>query len=205
MLNGDMKQSSDRSVKALPSHPVERFTGLLLIGLLLGCSPSMPAASSSAGTVSPSTPATSQPVTGQPVTGQPVTMQPNNTSQMLPLSAQITVADQVVQLEVAQTMEQQEIGLMYRTELAKDRGMVFPFDPPRRTAFWMKNTLIPLDMVFLLKGKVQAISSHVPPCKADPCPIYGPNALVDQVIELRAGRALELGLKKGDRLMLQKQ
>lgn len=169
--------------------------GLLLVGLLLGCSPSSPAASSSAGA----------PSTAAPATSPPVTMQPKNAGQMLPLSAQITIADQVIQLEVAQTMEQQETGLMYRTALAKDRGMVFLFKPPRHTAFWMKNTLIPLDMVFLLNGKVQAISSNVPPCQADPCPVYGPNALVDQVIELRAGRSLELGLKQGDRLVLQKK
>lgn len=132
-------------------------------------------------------------------------MQANNPGQTLPLSAQITVANQVIQLEVARTMEQQATGLMNRTELADDRGMVFPFEPPRRVAFWMKNTLIPLDMVFLFKGKVQAISSNVPPCKADPCPTYGPNTLVDQVVELRAGRSLELGLKQGDRITLQKR
>jgi uncharacterized membrane protein (UPF0127 family) len=124
--------------------------------------------------------------------------------QQLPLSAQIKVADQVIQLEVAGTPEQQAIGLMNRTDLAADRGMLFLFESPRRASFWMKNTLIPLDMVFLLNGKVQAISSNVPPCKADPCPTYGPKVLVDQVIELRAGRAAELGLKQGDRLKVEK-
>lgn len=133
------------------------------------------------------------------------TQTPTQSGQMLPLSAQTKIANQVIQLEVARTVEQQEMGLMYRTSLASDRGMVFPFDPPRRVGFWMKNTLIPLDMVFLLKGKVQSIASNVPPCKADPCPIYGPNALVDQVIELRAGRAAELGLKQGDRVVIQNQ
>ena len=183
----------DRPVKALLSYPVGRVTGLLLAGLLLGCSPSIPA-SSSAGTSS---------TAASPAISQTDSMQAKNAGQMLPLSAQITIADQIIQLEVARTMEQQEIGLMFRTELAKDRGMVFLFDPPRHTAFWMKNTLIPLDMVFLLKGKVQSISSNVLPCQSDPCPTYGPNALVDQVIELRAGRAIELGLKPGDRLVLQ--
>ncbi|PSB27811.1 DUF192 domain-containing protein [Stenomitos frigidus] len=190
-----MKHSDDSPVEALRWYPAGQFTGLLLACLLLGCSPSISDASSSAG--SSSTPAA-------PATSQSVTMEAKNAGQRLPLSAQMTVADQVIRLEVARTMEQQEIGLMYRTELAKDQGMVFQFDPPRRTAFWMKNTLIPLDMVFLLKGKVQAIASNVPPCKDDPCPTYGPKALVDQVIELRAGRAFELGLKQGDRIVLQK-
>lgn len=195
-MNGIMKQDSDRSIKLLQSDPVGRFTGLLLVGLLLGCSPSIPVASSSAGASSDA---------ASLATSQSATLQAKNSSQMLPLSAQMTVAGQIIHLEVARTMEQQEIGLMNRTELANDRGMVFPFDPPRRVAFWMKNTLIPLDMVFLLKGKVQAISSNVLPCKADPCTTYGPNTLVDQVIELRAGRSLELGLKQGDRITLQKR
>ena len=189
-----MKRTDDRPVTILPFYSAEQLMGLLLAGLLLGCSPSMPAASSNAGSSSTAT---------SPATSPSVTMQTNSSGQMLPLSAQITVADHVIQLEVARTMAQQETGLMYRTALADDRGMVFLFDPPRRTAFWMKNTLIPLDMVFLLKGKVQSISSNVPPCQADPCPTYGPNAFVDQVIELRAGRAIELGLKQGDRLVLQ--
>ncbi|MBW4583306.1 MAG: DUF192 domain-containing protein [Tildeniella nuda ZEHNDER 1965/U140] len=191
-----MKQGSDRPSKSLRWSPVRRLTGLLLVGLLLGCSSSIPAASSHSG---------ASPASESSVTSPSATMQANNPGQTLPLSAQITVANQIIQLEVASTMEQQAIGLMNRTELADDRGMVFSFEPPRRVAFWMKNTLIPLDMVFLLKGKVQAISSNVPPCKADPCPTYGPNALVDQVIELRAGRSLELGLKQGDRITLQKR
>jgi hypothetical protein len=145
------------------------------------------------------------PSTASPSNNQAASIPTTKAGQRLPLSARINVADQVIQLEVARTAMQQEIGLMYRTELAKDRGMVFLFDPPRQTAFWMKNTLIPLDIVFLLKGKVQAVSSNVPPCTTDPCPTYGPDTLVDQVIELRAGRALELGLKQGDRVVLQPQ
>lgn len=180
-------------------RPSGQITRLLLVGvLLLGCSPSVPAASPDAvrAPTASAPPAASQPDIVQTAV---------NVGQMLPLSAHIKVADQVIQLEVARTAEQQEIGLMYRTDLPKDRGMVFPFEPPRRVGFWMKSTLIPLDMVFLLKGKVQAISSNVPPCNADPCPIYGPNALVDQVIELRAGRATELRLRQGDRVNVQKQ
>jgi uncharacterized protein len=121
--------------------------------------------------------------------------------QSLPITAQMQVGNQVIRLEVAKTPEQQAIGLMNRTELARDRGMVFPFSPARPVSFWMKNTLIPLDMIFVHKGKVVAVIDNVPPCKADPCPSYGVSqALVDQVIELRAGRAAELGIKPGDPL-----
>lgn len=125
--------------------------------------------------------------------------------QQLPIEATVTIGDQRIQLEVAKTVEQQAIGLMYRTELADDRGMLFPFEFPRRASFWMKNCLISLDMVFLRDGRVESIFSNVPPCQADPCPTYGPNVLIDQVIELRGGRAAELGLKVGDRLTVKYQ
>lgn len=191
-----MRQGRDCRVTPSRWAALKHGASILLTCVLLGCSSSVPAEPPHVSGTSNDKPSAEQPATTQTAT---------NSGQMLPLSAHFNVANQTIQLEVAQTAEQQEIGLMQRTELANDRGMAFPFDPPRHVAFWMKNTLIPLDMVFLLKGKVQAITSNVQPCKADPCPIYGPNALVDQVIELRAGRAQELGLKQGDRVLVQKQ
>ncbi len=121
-------------------------------------------------------------------------------SQTLPITAQAQMGGQMIQLEVAQTPDQQEIGLMNRTAIAADRGMLFPFNPPRPVQFWMKNTIIALDMVFLRQGKVIAIADNVPPCQADPCAVYGPRAPIDQVIEIRGGRAQEIGLKVGDRV-----
>ena len=129
----------------------------------------------------------------------------NRQGQHLPITAKATISNQVIDLEVASTPQQQEIGLMFRTELLPNRGMLFPFQPARSVAFWMKNTLIPLDMVFLHQGVVRYIATQVPPCTADPCPSYGPpfNVDIDQVIELRNGRAGELGLQAGDRLTLE--
>lgn len=122
-------------------------------------------------------------------------------SQSLPITAEAQIGKVTIGLEVARTPEQQQIGLMNRTSLADDRGMLFAFDPPRVTQFWMRNTLIPLDMVFLRQGVVQVIVPTAAPCKADPCPIYGSStAEIDQVIELRGGRAQELNLKVGDRV-----
>ncbi|MBD2020447.1 DUF192 domain-containing protein, partial [Leptolyngbya sp. FACHB-36] len=121
-----------------------------------------------------------------------------NLGQTLPISAQVKIANQTIRLEVARTPEQQAIGLMYRTSLAADRGMLFPFKPARRVGFWMKNVSIPLDMIFLRNGRVEFIASNAAPCQTDPCPTYGPSVPIDQVIELRGGRAAELGLKPGD-------
>jgi len=125
----------------------------------------------------------------------------NQTIQTLPLTATLEIGKELIELEVAKTPEQQEIGLMNRRSLADNRGMVFVFEPPRIALFWMKNTLIPLDMIFLANGKIVSLHKNVPPCKKDPCPVYGTQTtVVDQVIELRAGRAQELGLQKGDSL-----
>lgn len=130
---------------------------------------------------------------------------PHPEAQQLPISAAAEIAGEQIQLEVARTPLQQAKGLMHRPPLPADRGMLFSFDPPRPVQFWMKNTPSPLDMVFLRAGEVQAIVSNVPPCTADPCPTYGPDSPlpIDQVIELRAGRAAELGLAVGDRISIQ--
>ncbi|MGF1601725.1 MAG: DUF192 domain-containing protein [Thermosynechococcaceae cyanobacterium] len=117
--------------------------------------------------------------------------------QRLPITAQAIVAGQTIDLEVAQTQDQQAMGLMFRDSLPDNRGMLFPFNPPRNIGFWMKNVPVPLDMVFLYQGKVVGIEASAPPCKSLPCPTYSPQSLVDNVLELRAGRAAELGLKNG--------
>jgi uncharacterized protein len=125
--------------------------------------------------------------------------------QKLPETAQVIIKGQTILLEVAKTQEEQSIGLMNRTNLAQDRGMLFVFTNPSPVRFWMKNTLIPLDMIFLSNGVVKYISVATPPCKADPCPSYGSDQKIDidRVIELRSGRAAELKLKVGDRIKIQ--
>lgn len=168
------------------------LSGIALSILLLGCAASVPAAQE-----------TGLLIGKQPAPSPVVSSSPTNAGQMLPISAQAEIKGQRILLEVAQTPLQQEIGLMYRTSLANNRGMLFPFNPPRPVSFWMKNTKIPLDMIFLRDGRVKAIAANVPPCKADPCPSYGPqNTIIDQVIELRSGRAAQLGLNVGDRVNL---
>jgi len=120
--------------------------------------------------------------------------------QLLPISVKTNLGDRAIGLEVAQTPQEQEIGLMFRTELPEDRGMLFPIEPARNVRFWMRNVLIELDMIFLREGVVQAIIPNVPPCLTENCPNYGPDVPVDGVMELRGGRAAELGLKVGDRI-----
>lgn len=132
-----------------------------------------------------------------------VTTKVNHLGQVLPITARAIMGRESIDLEVAQTEEQQALGLMYRQDLPANRGMLFPFQPARFVQFWMKDCLIALDLVFLRDGKIQAISAQVPPCKSNPCPTYGPNTQIDRVIELKAGRAAQLGLKIGDTVKIE--
>ena len=162
------------------------FLSIGVILFLLGCSPTLPVADAGA-------------------TGILTSQSPRATTsgQVLPVSARARIADRPIELEVAKTVEQQAMGLMYRTSLPDDRGMLFDFKSAWSVNFWMKNCKISLDMIFLLDGVVEAIELSAPPCTADPCPTYGPDTAVDQVIELRGGRAAELGVKVGDRIEIE--
>ena len=101
-------------------------------------------------------------------------------------------------VEVAKTSEEQAMGLMYRNQLAPDRGMVFPFDPPRDASFWMRNTLIPLDMIFVrADGSIANIAANTVPYSEEPVPSDGP---VAAVLEIAGGRSAELGIKPGDKV-----
>ena len=124
-------------------------------------------------------------------------------SQNLPVSAKAQINNHLIELEVAKTSREQDTGLMYRTSLKNNRGMLFEFKPAQKVNFWMKNCKIPLDMIFLKDGTIKSISPKSPPCTANPCPNYGPDSHVDQVIELQSGKAEELGIKVNDRIKIE--
>lgn len=115
----------------------------------------------------------------------------------------VTINGQEIKLEIAQTREAIEKGLMFRTSLAADSGMVFLFNPPRPVNFWMYNTLIHLDMLFVREGKIVKIFENVPPGPSkdyQKCPTYpsGDGILVNQVIEVEGGYCQKKGIKEGD-------
>lgn len=170
------------------------LVGIALSLTLLGCSASVPAQETG------QTPLKSGEQLPEPPS---VASSPKNTGQMLPIAAQVEIGGEQILLEVTRTPQQQQLGLMYRPDLPPNRGMLFSFDPPRPVGFWMKNVKIHLDMVFVRDGEVQAIAADVPPCTAEPCPTYGPTVPIDWVIELRGGRAAELGLEVGDRVRIE--
>jgi uncharacterized membrane protein (UPF0127 family) len=111
-----------------------------------------------------------------------------------------------IQAEVADTTEKRAKGLMYRDSLAKDRGMLFTFAEPQLWTFWMKNTRIPLDIIWMDgKKRIVHIERNVPTCSRtdDGCPQYQPNDNAMYVLELAAGVADTLKLQRGSVLKFQ--
>jgi len=93
-------------------------------------------------------------------------------------------------VELARKPEEQAQGLMFRESLPERAGMLFLFPDRGTHHFWMKNTMIPLDMIWLDDaGKVIFVSADTPPCKTDPCPSYGPDAPASNVLEIAGGKA----------------
>jgi uncharacterized protein len=109
----------------------------------------------------------------------------------------------LVVAEIADTPERWQKGYMFRNEVREGEGMVFLFPQPDLHSFWMKNTLVPLDIIWMDDAKtILHIEPNTPPCKADPCPTYGPVRKTSAVLEVRAGTAAAQGLRVGDRLRI---
>ena len=106
-----------------------------------------------------------------------------------------------IMAELAVTEAERARGLMFREKVQADQGMLFVFEEEGIQSFWMKNTLVPLDILWLGRDRrVIYIAADVPPCEADPCPSYGPNIPVAFVLELKAGECRVRGIQPGDRL-----
>lgn len=112
------------------------------------------------------------------------------------LTLKTQTGDYQFDVEVVDTPESRAQGLMFRTELAEDAGMLFDFKEEREVSFWMQNTLIPLDMIFIsADGLVDTI--HVNARPQDPTSIPS-EVPVQYVLEIPGGRSVEIGLKLGD-------
>jgi len=127
---------------------------------------------------------------------------------LLPLAAcaddsklviQSTNGDHAFTVEVVDTPEGRAKGLMFRTELAPDAGMLFDFHESKPVSFWMQNTLIPLDMLFITaEGMVANVHVNAIPQDPTSIPSDGP---VMFVLEIPGGRSTELGIKAGDKVV----
>ena len=159
------------------------YVAATLVLLIAACSPHAATGGAAAPTVSGAAAAAAHPVSGLAV---------------IPLS--VTFAGKVhrFQVELARSDAEQEKGLMFRTAMGADEGMIFPMSPPRRAAFWMRNTVIPLDIIFIGSDyRILNIAANAVPYDERPLPSAGAAA---GVLELNGGRAAALGIGPGDRV-----
>ena len=156
----------------------------VLSGAVMACSPV--AADAGSRTAHGAAPATQGAPATHPLSGLPV------------ISVTITTASasRAIRAEVARTAAEQAKGLMFRTEMGADEGMLFIRNPPDVASFWMKNTVIPLDIIYIGKdGRILNIAENAVPYDLTPLPSLG---IAAGVLELNGGRAAELGIKPGD-------
>ncbi len=112
----------------------------------------------------------------------------------------------LVYVEIADEPNERSQGLMFRENLEWDRGMFFVFEDERILSFWMKNTLIPLDMLFIdTDFRIVDIKENAPPCKEDPCPSYPSKQSAKYVLEVNSGFVLENNIKIDDMVSVQSQ
>lgn len=144
---------------------------LLALSLLAGCRPNAPMANAERESA------------GSPSTGPGI---------VLPDGYAVAV-------ELATDDETRQQGLMHRESLEPGKGMLFVFPVSSEYPFWMKNTMIPLDIIWIDEARrVAHVEPDVPPCPGDPCPPYPPGAVAKYVLELKAGEAARHRLKEGD-------
>jgi uncharacterized protein len=115
-----------------------------------------------------------------------------------------STGDVAVQVEVADDEDERARGLMGRTELEEDAGMVFLFPEDSRGPFWMKDTLIPLSIAFYdSDGRIVRILD-MEPCREDPCPLYDPEAAYRGALEVNQGAFDGWNVREGDRVRLER-
>lgn len=152
---------------------------LIALLALAACSPQT-AQGNASGASAPTAAASAHPISGLEV---------------IPLTVEQDGKTHRFKVEVARSDEEQRQGLMFRTQMGADEGMIFPYDPPQPVGFWMKNTVIPLDIIFIgTDRRIINIEANAVPYSLDPRRSQG---LAIAVLELNGGRAEELGIGPG--------
>lgn len=155
---------------------MRRFVFTLLAAALAACSPG----------------------TGGAVPAGSKVVHPESGLEVIPLTVTSASGVHQFKVEVAESMVAQAKGLMFRTKLAPNEGMIFPMDPPRGASFWMHNTVISLDLIFVAPdGRISNIAANAVPYDETPLLSVGK---VKGVLEIPGGRAAELGIAPGDKV-----
>ena len=157
--------------------------GVMALGLLAACSPGEGA------TASAQAPAAAAQNARHPVSGLAV----------IDLVVERGATKLPFKVELAASPEAQSKGLMFRDKLGDNEGMLFPSEVPEPRSFWMKNTPLSLDIIFVgSDGRISNIAANTVPYSLDSVPSDG---FAIAVLELRAGRAKELGIVPGDKVV----
>ncbi|GAA4760141.1 DUF192 domain-containing protein [Novosphingobium ginsenosidimutans] len=123
---------------------------------------------------------------------------PESGLEVIPLTVTSASGTHSFKVEVARSAMEQARGLMFRTKLGPDEGMIFPMSPPRGASFWMRNTVISLDLIFIAPdGRISNIAAKAVPYDETPLLSIG---AVKAVLEIPGGRAAELGIAPGDKV-----
>ncbi len=108
----------------------------------------------------------------------------------------------IIKAELVSTDEQRATGLMFREALGENEGMLFIFPQPAPRNFWMKNTLLPLDMVFIAENMTIVKIHHAVPCTNEPCPLYSSQQPVKYVLEVNGNLTTGYGIEEGSRVKI---
>lgn len=132
----------------------------------------------------------------EPVAAEASSAHPVSGLDVVPLTVKSGDKTFPFSVEVARTSAEQAQGLMFRTELGPNEGMIFPRNPPDIASFWMRNTPLPLDIIFVgVDGKIMNIAANTVPYSLESVSAAGQTSLV---LEIPGGRAEELGIVPGD-------
>ncbi|MGD0171650.1 MAG: DUF192 domain-containing protein [Halobacteriota archaeon] len=166
--------------------------GIIAVSTLSGCV-----------TTLPGTPTNTSSVTTA-ASGSAVTNGSSATTALkAPTTYRVTVGSTTVYAEAADTPAKREMGLMNRTYLNEDAGMLFIFPTQQQQTFWMKNMRIPLDIVFITADNhVLEIYASVPPCTSDPCALYTSSAPIQYALEVNSGFCSRNGIASGDPVVI---
>ncbi|MDF1498154.1 MAG: DUF192 domain-containing protein [Patescibacteria group bacterium] len=119
------------------------------------------------------------------------------------INFQVCIRENCFNIEIADDPKKRKIGLMNRNYLGPETGMLFIFEKMGVYKFWMKNTLIPLDMIWVDSDKkIIYIEKNTQPCKVEKCELFGPNEKAKYVLEINGGLAEKNGIKVGDEIEL---
>jgi len=167
----------------VPVWPTLAAAAMLAFAAVAGCSPAVSDASRQV---------------GSSAAGEPWPVHPESGLDIVPLVVKSGGKVHNFQVEVARDRFEQAQGLMFRRAMGADEGMLFPFEAPRRASFWMRNTVIPLDIIFVGgDGRILNVAANTVPYSEEQILSEGQ---ASAVLELIGGRAAQLGIKAGDKV-----